>query len=91
MVWDAQLGLSSPGGWWHSWLLHGLNLAYCLLSTLTVEYTVFSTITNFFNNGLLTYRVTDSGGGGGGGGRGLKHPAGCFASACTCVVAAAVE
>ena len=52
-----------------------MNLACCLLSTLTVEYTVFSTIPKFFNNGLLTYRVTDSGG------RGLKHPAGCFASA----------
>ena len=48
-------------------------------------------MTPFFNDGLLTYRVTDSGGEVGrrwGGGRGLKlrlHPL------CACVVAAAME
>ena len=70
--------------------LHGLNLACCLSLYTHCRIHGFLPflqylITPFSNNGLLTYRVTGSGG------RGLKIWLGAWHPLCVCVIAAAVE
>ena len=71
---------------WHSWLQPGMNLACCLSLYTHCRIYGFPPFNNtIFNNGLLTYRVADSGG------RGLQIRLGALHPLCACVVAAAVD